>query len=272
MIIYLYKITNKINNKIYVGIHQTTNINDGYMGSGTAIRRAIRKHGVENFHKEIIEFFNSYDAALRREEEIVCVDFVLREDTYNLRTGGLGGFEHINSLPKCERPNIKEYKRKVASGEIKVGGTQNWTEDTFNKVRETGWAKLVLGGVVNPNTWATLTETERKERAQKISKKVSGQNNGAYGTHIYVDPSINILPPSNVLNKNRFKVGEQPAGWIPISEWRDRRKNKKNGAYGRKWFNDSQKNYYLLPSDAKIVELNLTAGRLKVGKCCGFNK
>lgn len=39
---YLYKITNNINSKVYVGIHQTTNIDDGYFGSGLNINRAIK--------------------------------------------------------------------------------------------------------------------------------------------------------------------------------------------------------------------------------------
>ena len=44
---YLYKITNLINNKFYIGVHETDNINDGYMGSGRAIRAAIEKYGKE---------------------------------------------------------------------------------------------------------------------------------------------------------------------------------------------------------------------------------
>ena len=41
---YFYKITNKLNNHYYYGIHSTDNLNDGYMGSGRKLRRAINKY------------------------------------------------------------------------------------------------------------------------------------------------------------------------------------------------------------------------------------
>lgn len=42
----VYKITNKLNGMIYIGKHQTRNMMDAYMGSGTYLRRALAKYGV----------------------------------------------------------------------------------------------------------------------------------------------------------------------------------------------------------------------------------
>ena len=48
----IYKITNQINGKYYIGRHATKDVNDSYMGSGIGIKNAIAKYGVENFINE----------------------------------------------------------------------------------------------------------------------------------------------------------------------------------------------------------------------------
>ena len=85
---YFYKITNKLNQHFYFGIHSTKNLNDGYMGSGTRLHCAYKKYGMEFFEKEIIAFFDSREDASRYESEIVNESLLEDSRCYNIRLGG----------------------------------------------------------------------------------------------------------------------------------------------------------------------------------------
>lgn len=89
---YVYKITNNINGKFYIGIHSTNNMDDGYMGSGVAIIDAIQKYGIQNFSKVIIDTFSNREDALKKEKLLVTEELVKSDTCYNLRTGGSSGF------------------------------------------------------------------------------------------------------------------------------------------------------------------------------------
>lgn len=92
MFFIIYKTTNKINGKYYVGKHQTTDLNDSYMGSGKLIKKAIKKYGAENFTKEILHVFETEEEMNAKEKELVTVS----EETYNLCEGGKGGWGYCN--------------------------------------------------------------------------------------------------------------------------------------------------------------------------------
>ena len=85
---YLYKIYNKVNKKIYIGIHSTKNINDNYSGSGLALNKAYEKYGDNNFIKYILQFFNDRTELLSKESELVTEDFIKDNNNYNLCLGG----------------------------------------------------------------------------------------------------------------------------------------------------------------------------------------
>lgn len=96
----IYKITNNVNNKIYIGKHQTENKDDDYMGSGKILKKAIEKYGLDKFTKEILFECDSLEEMNQKEAEIVDEEFIARLDTYNLQLGGNPGWDYIHKTKK----------------------------------------------------------------------------------------------------------------------------------------------------------------------------
>lgn len=124
MTYYLYKITNLLNNKIYIGVHSTKNVNDRYMGSSKPLQNAIRKYGKQFFKKEILEFFDTAAQMYLREKEIISTAFVLREDTYNLITGGNGGFGP-NAWQAAQTDTARRKRKKSMAASKMAQGKNN---------------------------------------------------------------------------------------------------------------------------------------------------
>ena len=98
----IYLITNKINGKIYIGKHSTDNLDDGYMGSGLLIKKAIQKCGIENFTKEYLAFCDT-EEKLNWLEKFYIKKYKAREVGYNLTDGGDGHLGFIMSEETKEK-------------------------------------------------------------------------------------------------------------------------------------------------------------------------
>ena len=88
---FVYKTTNLINGDYYYGMHSTDNLNDNYVGSGTILKRSIKKHGKENFKTEILEFLPNKESLIKKEKELINEDVLRDSKSMNLQPGGGGG-------------------------------------------------------------------------------------------------------------------------------------------------------------------------------------
>jgi len=204
----IYKITNNINGKYYIGKHKTRNINDDYMGSGKYLKAAIKKYGVENFKKEILHFLDSEEEMNAKEKELV----VISEQTYNLCPGGQGGFTYIHNLPNAKENLMKGRAAADKALEEKYG--KNWRLVIGRKGYEAVKKK-------NPNLFSEVMKrnheqgllnwTGKKHSDESIAKmkqaKVGhgvGQTNSQFGSKWITD---------GVSNKKIKTYEEIPAGW-----------------------------------------------------------
>lgn len=89
---YVYKIINRVNGKIYVGKRVSEIFDENYWGSGRRLKYAIDKYGLDNFDREIIQWYNS-DSELNAGEIywIAKLNSTDRSIGYNLTEGGTGG-------------------------------------------------------------------------------------------------------------------------------------------------------------------------------------
>lgn len=100
---FIYRTTNLRNGKFYIGMHSTCNLKDGYLGSGSNLRKSIRKHGPENFELEILEWCENREVLAKREKEIITEEFLNDKNCYNIKPGGLGGFNNTQHQFKCSQ-------------------------------------------------------------------------------------------------------------------------------------------------------------------------
>jgi hypothetical protein len=183
----IYQITNLIDGKIYIGKHKTKNLNDQYMGSGKHIKRAIAKHGIENFKKEILFRFDNEADMNAKEVELVTEEFCLRSDTYNLAVGGQGGFSYLDEsgsmVYPLDKPGVRRLGR-IATNRIlaKRRVERLQTDEAFREE----YSKRVSEGLKEKYTneghhWKGRYHTEETKQKMRKPKNI-GSTNSQFGT------------------------------------------------------------------------------------------
>lgn len=202
----IYKITNKINGKFYIGSHKTKNLDDNYMGSGKYLKRAQEKYGIENFTKEILFIFDNARDMYKKEAEIVNEDFLTEENTYNIKLGGFGGFDYLNSESFNNPTHSTEHSFKMTKRRLEL----------YSKEERKNWAskgglssKMLKRGIHDPSKRGNFTgkkhsdDTKNKMRLSSLGKH-DGEKNSQFGTMWITNGVIN-----KKINKNDFV----PNGW-----------------------------------------------------------
>lgn len=153
---FIYKTTNLINNKIYIGQRKRSKSvyeDSIYLGSGNILTLAVKKYGRHNFKREILE--ETYSLQDANEKEIKWIARFNSTDPnigYNLDTGGCGTAPHLtqeevrqkisNTLKsKGCRPSAEAIEKSASN---KRGRPQRpLTEETKEKLRQANLGKII---------------------------------------------------------------------------------------------------------------------------------
>ena len=200
---YIYKTTNKINGKFYVGMHSTNNLNDGYLGSGKRLRRSIHKNGVENFNIEYLEFFDTRTDLVNREKELVNEDLLKDPMCMNLKPGGEGGFMNEIHREKFFKIALSDNinKKRSKKGAL-ITHTKRKNDLDFDKK----WRESLSKGLKGNTIWLGKKHSEEtKRKISEIAKQRIGDKNSQYGT---------CWITNGVENKKIKKSQPIPNGWV----------------------------------------------------------
>jgi hypothetical protein len=147
----------------YVGKHSSNKIDDDYMGSGKLIQRAIAKHGIENFKKEILFIFDTELEMNSKEKELITEEFVARTDTYNLGVGGEGG-PHFKGKKHSAESNAKAAESRRIKGRI-------YTEESKKKMSIAAKNRIYSEDICkNMSNSALNRKTGQKHSEETLSK------------------------------------------------------------------------------------------------------
>jgi hypothetical protein len=247
--IFIYLKTHDESGLKYLGI--TKQNPHKYIGSGTRWLNHLKKHGRKITTKILFSSFDKKEVVEMGKFYSTLWDVVNNKEFANLKIEeGDGGFDHINKLPPSKRPNIATLKRNIELG-LTVMGKYNWTEDSYER------HKKARGNFLGKkHTEESKIKMSRSQKG-KSKPRIKGPANSNYGKVWCVKKDA-----KDCYSRKSYKKDQIPEGWITTKEFKHLKKDKTNSAYGKHWFNDGIKNYFLTEDNEKIKELSLVLGRL----------
>lgn len=138
---FIYKTTNIINNKFYIGRHSTNNLKDGYIGSGTLLKRAIKKYGIETFIFEILYYCDNFKKLVLLKKQIVNKELLKDDLCINICEGGLNPILFGKENGNFDNRWSKDQKEKASK---RVKGKYKEDKNPFFNKKHSEESKLKM--------------------------------------------------------------------------------------------------------------------------------
>jgi len=171
---YIYKTTNLISGKIYVGHHSSNIKNNSYLGSSETLKADIKSIGKENFSKYILEFCKYEELSNREKFWIEYLDAInLGYNKHIKGTGQKVGFKHTEETIK---------KFKLIAKDRDISGKNN---PMYGRIGSLNPMYGVHRFGENAPMFGKKRNAESKRNQRETMKgKYNGENNPFYGkTH-----------------------------------------------------------------------------------------
>jgi hypothetical protein len=208
---YIYKTTNIINDKYYIGMHSTSNLMDGYIGSGKRLWYSIKKYGKDNFKCEILEILTDRESLKKREFEIVCNSLLEDKMCLNMKNGGEGGFSN------------EEHRKKFLDAGKK---TMLISLQNGHKTQSLLW-KI-------DDKWIEI---------QKKKRSSSSKGNKSFTGKTHKDESKQKIGEANSIKQMGDKNSQYGTFWI--TDGKETKKNKKNETIPLGWYKGRVQKKYI---------------------------
>ena len=202
---YIYKTTCHVTSRFYIGMHASDVIDDGYLGSGKILKRSIRKHGKEKHSRVILHFEESFELLKKREKELVNECLLDDPLCMNIKIGGDGGFDFINSSREIlegmkTRKQSDEYRSKISAITKSKFEDQDYRERFYLTVKSETYKQkrsVQMKAIFKDPTYR-----------KKISEGKQGEKNPAFGKiWVYKEKVSKLIDPVD------FEM-MQNDGWI----------------------------------------------------------
>jgi hypothetical protein len=229
---FIYKTTNLINDRYYVGRHSTKKLEDGYLGSGYSLNLAINKYGRENFEREIIEYCEDLQKLIEKEQYWIDYYMNLGEEIYNISHNASGGFISVEAHEKAAVKNRGKKRNQDFCDAVSVRMKGKSPIVSENKIpcNFCGFLSKNLGSMELFHFKNCLKNPNKDEikfyecdYCHHKTRSVSVLNN-YHNECCLQNPNINIEKRNDVIAKTRPK---NPAIWT--QERKDALSEKKTG-------------------------------------------
>ena len=238
----IYKTTNTVNGKIYIGKNATND--PEYLGSGDYLRRAIKKYGRDKFVKEILETCPDEKTLDERERYWIAVyDSTDERIGYNLTDGGSGGDTTKYYTPEEKADYLKRRSEAAVKWFRSEEGRKACAENTKKIWQRPGYREKMSQKMMGRKiTWgAKMAEGqrryyethERKPVSEERRRQISMQHKGKPDKHLSDEIERRIVDLYQKMGPKRMERLFESEG-LDVSQYLIVRTLKKHGIY-QKW-------------------------------------